>query len=138
MKGHDVDMITGINVIVNFVETEEDAPTETAQQYSGGWLRRLIRRVRLGLSGDDETLVVMNRTNVAWSIYHDYHQLGIVDAREEQAYHLTKHGNLNVRPFDLNDQVEYLVLPLNDRLHRVRIYRRQLSKDVEVYDMRPA
>ena len=36
------------------------------------------------------------------------------------------------------DQVEYLVLPLAVRVQRVRIDRRRLGKDVEVYDIRVA
>ncbi|GAC1648208.1 MAG: hypothetical protein NVS4B12_16490 [Ktedonobacteraceae bacterium] len=32
--------------------------------------------------------------------------------------------------------VEYLILSLNDTIHYVRIYRRHLNKELEVYDMR--
>ncbi len=45
---------------------------------------------------------------------------------------------LSVRPSDEGDEVEYLVLPLDLRVHRVRIYRRHLAKEVEVYDLQVA
>lgn len=117
------------------VKETERPPLETAPQRSGGWLRHLLRRVRLGFSGDNEALIVENTTQLSWRIYHDYHLLGIIDAHEERTFRLTKHGSLNVRPLD-GENVEYLVLSLNNNVHYVRIYRRHLSKEVEVYDMR--
>ena len=117
------------------VKETERPPLETAPQRSSGWLGRILHRVRLGFSGDNEALIVENTTSLSWRIYHDYHLLGIIDAREERTFRLTKHGSLNVRPLD-GENVEYLVLSLNDNVHYVRIYRRHLSKEVEVYDMR--
>ena len=116
------------------VKETERPPLETAPQRSGGWLRHLLRRVRLGFSGDNEALMVENTTQLSWRIYHDYHLLGIIDAHEEHTFQLSKRGTLNVRPLD-GENVEYLVLSLNDSIHYVRIYRRRLSKEVEVYDM---
>lgn len=117
------------------VKETERPPLKTAPQRSGGWLRHLLRRVRLGFSGDDEVLMVENTTQLSWRIYHDYHLPGIIDTNEERTFQLTKHGTLNVRPLE-GENVEYLVLSLNDSIQYVRIYRRQLSKEVEVYDMR--
>ena len=117
------------------VKETERPPLKTAPQRSGGWLRYILRRVRLGFSGDNEALIVENTTQLSWRIYHDYHLLGIIDANEEHAFQLTKRGTLNVRPLD-GENVEYLILSLNDSIHYVRIYRRHLSKDVVVYDMR--
>lgn len=117
------------------VKETERPPLKTAPQRSGGWLRHLLRRVRLGFAGDNEALIVENNTQLSWRIYHDYHLLGIIDANEERTFQLTKRGTLNVRPLD-GENVEYLVLSLNDSIHYVRIYRRHLSKEVEVYDMR--
>ncbi len=117
------------------VKETERPPLETAPQRSGGWLRRMLRRVRLGFAGDNEALIVENTTQLSWRIYHDYHLLGIIDANEEYTFQLTKRGTLNVRPLE-GENVEYLVLSLNDSIHYVRIYRRHLSKEVEVYDMR--
>ncbi len=114
----------------------ETPPLETSPQRSGGWLRRLQRRVKLAFGGDDEELEVENKTMVSWRIYHDYHQLGIIDAGERLSYHLVKHGSLSVRPCEEEGNVEYLVLPLSLRVHRVQIYRRHLGKELEVYDMR--
>jgi len=54
--------------------------------------------VKLAFAGDDEELEVENRTEVAWRVYHDYHQLGIIDAGERLVFHLVKHGSLSVRP----------------------------------------
>jgi hypothetical protein len=112
--------------------------TETAPRRSGGWWRALQRRVRLALSGSDDELVVENKTAISWRVYHDYHWLGTIDPGEVQTFKLEKRGTLNVRPSVDGDDIEYLVLPLDVRVHRVRIYQRRLGQDVEVYDMRAA
>jgi hypothetical protein len=116
----------------------ESPPLETSPKRSGGWLRRLQRRVKLAFAGDDEELLVENKTTVSWRIYHDYHQLGIIDASERLSFHLEKHGSLSVRPCEEGENVEYLVLPLSQRVHRVQIYRRHIGKELEVYEMRSA
>ena len=51
---------------------------------------------------------------------------------------LCKHGSLQVRPCAKDDTVEYLVLALNYYVNQVYIYRRHMSKELEVYDMRAA
>ncbi len=117
------------------VKETERPPLQTSPQRSGGWLRRMLRRVRLSFAGDNEALMVENTTQLAWRIYHDYHLLGIIDAHEGRTFRLSKRGTLNVRPME-GENVEYLVLSLNDSMHFVRIYRRHLSREVEVYDMR--
>ncbi len=117
------------------VKETKGPSTQTAPQRSGGWLRHIVRRIRLGFMGDNEVLMVENTTQLAWRIYHNYHLLGIIDAHEERTFRLTKQGTLNVRPLE-GENVEYLVLSLNDNIRYVRIYRRQLSKEVEVYDMK--
>jgi hypothetical protein len=94
--------------------------------------------VRLALKGDDELLVIENKTSVAWYVYHNYHQLGIIDAGEQRRFQLVKHGELSARPGIDGEEVEYLVLPLTVKVTRVRIYRRQMGKEIEVYDMRAA
>jgi hypothetical protein len=120
------------------VERPDVLPLETKPRRSGGWFRRLQRRVKLALAGDDEELLVENKTEVSWRVYHDYHLLGIVDAGEGQTYRLQKHGSLSVRPCADGNAVEYLVLPLTLRVRRVQIYRRHVGKEVEIYDMKAA
>lgn len=116
----------------------EQPPTRTSPKRSGGWFRRLQHRVRLAMRGDDEELMLENHTEIPWRVYHDYHQLGIIDAGEYQLYRLNKRGSLNVRPLAEGNEVEYLVLSLNEHIRFVRIYRRHMGKEVEVYDMRAA
>ena len=113
-------------------------PLETSPQHSGGWFRRLQQRVKLAFAGDDEALVVENKTGISWRVYHDYHQLGIIDAGERHVFHLAKYGSLSVRPCADGENVEYLMLPLGVRVHHVQIYRRRMGKEIEVYDMRVA
>ena len=120
------------------VERPGDLPTETKPQRSGGWLRWLKKRIKLGLAGDDEELELLNKTEVSWRVYHNYHQLGIVDAGEQRVFRLSKYGSLSACPCAEGDEIEYLLLPLNVRVHQVHIYRRRMSKDVEVYDMSAA
>jgi hypothetical protein len=127
-----------MNKIAPEVEPPDFLPSETKPQRFGGWFRWLQRRVKLAFAGDDEELLLENRTAVSWRVYHDYHLLGIIDADERQVFRLDKHGSLSVRPYTNEDEVEYLVLPLSVRVHRVHIYRRRLGKEVEVYDMRAA
>ena len=90
------------------------------------------------MGGDDEELLVENSTQVSWRVYHNYHQLGIIDAGESRVFRLQKRGSFSVRPTADGDDVEYLVLSLTLRIHRVSIYRKRISKDLEVYDMRAA
>ncbi len=111
-------------------------PLETSPRRSGGWFRQIQRRIRLAFAGDDEALVLENATSVSWRVYHDYHQLGIVDADESYIFHIDKRGSLSVRPCEDGEGVEYLVLPLNERVRKVKIYRRRINKELEVYDMR--
>lgn len=120
------------------IERPDAPPLETKPRRSGGWFRRLQQGVRLALAGNDEELIVENKTGVSWRVYHNYHQLGIIDAHEQQVFQLLKRGSLSVRPCAEGNEVEYLVLPLNVRVHRVHIYRRRIGKDVEVFDMRAA
>lgn len=123
-----------LNTATAEVKQKETSAPETAPRRSGGWLRHLLHRVKLAFGGDSNALVVENNTLLSWRIYHDYHLLGIVDAKEERTFQVTKHGTLNVRPLE-GESVEYLLLALTDRIHYVRIYRLHLSKEVEVYDM---
>jgi len=113
-------------------------PLKTSPERSGGWFRRLQRRIGLALAGDDEELILENQTAISWRAYHDYHWLGIIDPGESQTFRLDKRGSLSVRPSEEGDEVEYLVLPLDLHVHRVRIYHRHLAKAVEVYDLRVA
>ena len=118
---------------------EPDAPPlETKVQRSGGWFTRLGHRIRLALAGSDEELLLENRTQVSWRVYHDYHLLGIIDAGEDLIFRLHKHGSLHVRSCAEKEQVEYLVLPLRVQVRRVYIDRRRLNSEIEVYDMRAA
>jgi len=118
------------------IERPETLPTKTLPRRSGGWFRRLQQRIKLALAGDDEELMVENKTTVQWLVYHNYHRLGIIDAGELLVLHVYKHGSLSVRPWKESDEVEYLVIPLNFDVNHVYIYRRHMSEDVEVYDMR--
>lgn len=112
-------------------------PLQTDPRRSGGWLRRLVKRVKLAMAGSDDTLHVDNSTSIAWKIYHNYHLLGILDPNERRDFQLIKHGSLNVRPTG-DEEAEYLMLSLTPQVHRVRIYKRRVDKTVEVYDLRAA
>lgn len=111
---------------------------ETSPRRRGGWFRRLTRRVKLALAGDDDDkLVLENKTDVSWYVYHDYHQLGIIDAGEQRTFKLVKHGSLSVRPYPYveGENVDYLVLSLSQWVYRIFIYQRRMGQAVEVYDM---
>lgn len=115
--------------------TPETTPPlqQTEHHHDDGWLRRIIRHIRLALS-DDDYLWIDNQTPVSWRIYQDYHLLGIIDGQDRQRFHLIKRGSLNVCPITEAER-EYLIQPLTQRIRRVRIYRRQFAKTLEVYDL---
>jgi hypothetical protein len=119
------------------VEELDTPPTETLPlRRPGGWSIQPQPRVGLALGSDDEMLMLENRTEVSWLVYHNYHHLGIIDVGELLVFHLYKHGSLSVRPWNTQDEIEYLVLSLNNDVNFVYIYRRTMSKELEVYDMR--
>ncbi|WP_126552716.1 hypothetical protein [Dictyobacter kobayashii] len=112
-------------------------PTRTEpRRQRGGWSLKPRPRIGLDLGSDDDLLLLRNTTAVPWSIYHDYHHIGIIDPDELLAMHLCKHGTLSARPSGTQDSVEYLVLPLTYIVNEVYIYRRHFAADLEVYDMR--
>jgi hypothetical protein len=116
------------------IESDRDVRTSS----KGGWLRSLRNLVRLGFGTHEDELVLENKTKIAWRVYHDYHNLGIIDPGERQTLKIEKRGTLNVRPTEDSEGVEYLVLSLDNRVHRIRIYQRRMTTNVEVYDMRAA
>ena len=97
-------------------------------------------RVGLDMGSDEDLLLIENLTNMRWKIYHNFHNLGIIDVDEMLVFHIYKHGSLDARPYKptTGDVVEYLMLPLNYDVNYVQIYRRHLGQDVEVFDMRVA
>jgi hypothetical protein len=120
------------------IEEPVAPPLETKVRRSGGWFTRIRHRVTLALAGSDEELLLENRTQVPWRVYHEYHLLGIIDAGEYLIFQLHKHGTLNIRPCAEQEPVEYLMLQLSVQVRRVSIYRRRLNSEIEVYDMRVA
>lgn len=119
------------------VERASPHPTETLpQRRAGGWSLHPQPRVALNLGSDDELLLLENKTDLPWVIYHKFHQLGIIDPGELLLFHLCKHGTLQARPCASLDSVEYLVLSLHYDTSQVYIYRRRLGNDVEVFDMK--
>jgi len=125
--------------ITSAPEIEElDTPsTETLpERRAGGWSIRPQPRIGLDLGSDDEMLLIENETTISWTLYKDYHQLGIIDPGELLVFHLCKHGTLNVRPINTTDIVEYLVLSLNYFVNQIYIYKHYIDERIEVYDMR--
>ena len=121
------------------IEQEETFPTRTLpQRRAGGRSLHPQPRIGLNLGSDDELLLLENKTAMPWIIYHNFHQLGIIDPGELLVFHVYKHGSLSARPCEKDDVVEYLVLSLSYDVNQVEIYRRQIGKELEVYDMHVA
>lgn len=119
------------------IEELNTPSTETLpERRAGGWSIRPQPRIGLDLGSDDEMLLIENETTISWTLYKDYHQLGIIDPGELLVFHLCKHGTLNVRPINTIDIVEYLVLPLNYFVNQIYIYKHYIDEHIEVYDMR--
>jgi hypothetical protein len=120
-----------------YVPSIDDPPTKTQpERRIGGWSSRPRPHIGLNLGSDDELLLLENNTEIAWIVYHNFHQLGIIDSSEMLAFHIHKHGSLNVRPCGEETSVDYLVLSLNYNVNQISIYRRRMSKELEIYDMR--
>jgi len=121
------------------IEQEEILPTKTLpQRRAGGWSLHPQPRIGLNLGRDDELLLLENKTTIPWIVYHNFHQLGIIDPDELLVFHMCKHGSLSARPCEKDDVVEYLVLSLNYDIDQVEIYRRQMGVELEVYYMHAA
>lgn len=120
-----------------YPEVEREAPSTKTQpeRRPGGWSPRPQPRIGLDLGSDDEMLLLENRTEISWTVYHNFHQLGVIDPGELLVFHLCKHGSLHARPVGNEDVVEYLVLPLNYSVNQVNIYKRHMGQEVAVYDM---
>src|SRR5207244_10916542 len=91
----------------------ETPPLKTSPQRSGGRFRSLQRRIKLAMRGDDEELELENKTPVSWRVYHDYHQLGIIDANERLTFRLNKQRSQSARPTDDQAGVEGRVISIN-------------------------
>jgi hypothetical protein len=118
------------------VEQIDTLPSETLpERRAGGWSLHPRPRIGLNLGSDDELLLLENRTEVPWLVYHNYHRLGVIDPGELLVFHLCKHGLLNARPCATHDPVDYLVLPLNYHVNQVHIYKRRMGETLEIYDM---
>jgi hypothetical protein len=121
---------------------EIDIPNTETQtlRERGGWSLHPQPRIGLDLGSDEDLLLIENLTGMRWMIYHNYHCLGIIDVGELLVFHIHKHGSLSTRPYNptMGDAVEYLTLPLNYDVTYVHIYRRHMSKGVDIFDMRVA
>jgi hypothetical protein len=121
------------------ITPELDSPptqTKPERQRSGDWFAHIRHHVKLALAGDDEDLLVVNTTAISWYVYHKFHRLGVLDPGGSALFHLRKSGNLNARPDLESNVVEYLVLDLTAEVQRVEIYRRNMGKELDIYDMR--
>jgi hypothetical protein len=125
---------------IKITPEHESPPTQTKpeRRRSGDWFTHIRRQVKLALAGDDEDLLVVNTTAISWYVYHTFHRLGVLDPGESVLFHLRKSGNLNARPDLESDAVGYLVLDLTAKVQRVEIYRRNMGRDLDIYDMRVA
>jgi len=121
------------------IEPDRDIPFDlpTEPQTERDWWDRLHprRRTRLGMSGNDEELIIENLTPEAWRIHHNYTYLGVVDARESRTFFLAKHGMITAHQLEGVLGTDYLVVPITGRVHIVRIYIRSLPGQVVTYQM---
>src|SRR6516225_9220281 len=76
------------------IEEPDAPPRETKVRRSGGWFTHIWHSIALALAGSDEELLLENRTQVSWRVYHEYHLLGSIDAGEYQIFRLHKRGTL--------------------------------------------
>jgi hypothetical protein len=118
----------------------DDPETETKTERSTGWYTRFKNRIKLAMEGDDEDMLIVNNTAIAWKIHHKYHFLGIVEPGESEIFKIRKNGNLSACPnITVSvDPVDYLVVDLNSGINYVVIYLKSIGNTVEVYDMRAA
>ncbi len=61
--------------------------------------------------------------------------LGVLEPHQQGSYRLRKRGTLNIRPAADGDGDEYLLLPLDRRIQRVRIFRQSFGQETILYGM---
>lgn len=121
---------------IELPDTPNQPQTQTQPQRSDDWWTLRKHRVKLAMEGNDEALLVINATAISWHVYHNFRMLGIIDASEEQIFHLQKRGKLSVRPRLEANAVEYLVLDLDTHIQRIEIYSQKRGDWLETYEMR--
>ncbi|GCE28730.1 hypothetical protein KDA_42140 [Dictyobacter alpinus] len=118
----------------------EDPPVRLPETRPRRWRNRWWpwsrSRIGLDLDSDNDQLILHNTTSVAWMLHHGYHRLGPIEPEQDLTLHISKHGTLSALPQTTPDAVEYLVLPLHQRINEIYIYRRTFTRALEVYDMR--
>src|SRR5262245_48140220 len=101
-------------VVIYPPEVERHLPVETEpKRQRGGWTPHPQPRIALDLGSDDDLLLLQNASDISWVVYHNYHQLGIIDPGELLVFHLWKHGALSIRPCATHESVTYIVLNLH-------------------------
>ena len=66
-------------------------------------------------------LLIANRTNQTWLLWHNYHSLGLLDAGNERHVRLVRAGTISARKLVADLDSEYLLLTLSPDLLGVEI-----------------
>lgn len=66
-------------------------------------------------------LLIANRTDQTWLVWHNYHSLGLLDAGKERRVRLVRAGTLSARQLVAAADSEYLLLSLGPNLLGVEI-----------------
>ena len=114
-----------------------DAPPEGIPQTKTDRRRLRFRlpwtRTAVSAPTDDEDLLVVNETEVSWTLALGYRQLGVLGPKEHRRYHVLKLGMLTARRNGAPTGEEYLMLHISPAVEAVRIV--QLAKDLALFEL---
>lgn len=106
---------------------EEPPPTEPRRRRQWWKWRFPWVKTAVGAPADDEPLLIVNATDVAWALSLGYHDLGVLPPRDEYSFEVVKAGLLSARQPNAAPGTPYLTLPLAPRVSVVEIGARVLQ-----------
>lgn len=133
------DEVTGGMV---FVDPADDAahpsaavPEPRSHLQPDGW-RYHFPWVKTAVSAPayNTALLIANRTEKSWLLWHNYHSLGLLEAGTERRVRVVRAGTLSARQLLAGPQAEYLLVSLASDLIGVEIA--EISGGEGVYELR--
>jgi hypothetical protein len=120
------------------VEPEAPAPP-TLTQTKRGFLRFRFpwHKTKVGSRGDEEELLVVNKTRAPWQLHLGYRALGVVEPGAQAAFLVVKKGMLTAQQLagdGFSRSADGLAVQVTGRVQRIELRYRRLG-DLIVHDI---
>lgn len=130
-----------MSIVVDRPATEpaiDDPPPPTAPRRRRHWWRWRFPWVKTAVSAplDDQPLLIRNRTDEAWALSLNYHDLGVLPPHDQYSFSVVKRGLLCARQPQAPIGTAYLTLALKSSISTVEIDCDLLQGQM-LYDLRP-